>query len=212
MTDDNNRIDGCTTVIGSGGANPDELATSYYNRGTAYLHKGQLALAALDFSKVLEIHPNDDKVLAQRGQAYARMGKHDLAIQDLSQAITLNRADPRHFFNRGHVYLALRLFDRAIQDFTQTIQLQSSEADAFNNRGVAYAEKGLYDQAFSDFTQAILISRPDNAAFYLNRMMLSIRRGESARGFQDVRKADQLDHKLTQEILNGTTGFIIIRW
>ena len=79
----------------------NDLATAYGNRGRAYNHKGEYDRAIDDFSKVIEIDPDDAEAYYNRGLAYAHKGEYDRAIADFNKAIELNPNDVAAYHNRA---------------------------------------------------------------------------------------------------------------
>jgi tetratricopeptide (TPR) repeat protein len=71
-----------------------ETSVDYYNRGKAYVDKGQYDLAISDYNKAIEIKaieidPGYSEAYCNRGFAYAGKGEYDQAISDLNRAIEL---------------------------------------------------------------------------------------------------------------------------
>lgn len=67
-----------------------KLASAYATRATTYLHKGQYDLAIGDFSKAIELDPDDTWAYNDRAAAYIGKGQYDLAITDCTKAIELD--------------------------------------------------------------------------------------------------------------------------
>ena len=134
---------GCNAVIQSGRERGADLATAYYNRGTAYYHR---ALSDRAIQK-----PDDRGV--------GRASPIDLAIGDFGEAIRLKPDHAAAFVNRGIAYYDKGQYDRAIQDYDQAIRLQPDLAEAFNNRSLAYYKKGQYERATQDFDQTIRLQK-----------------------------------------------------
>jgi len=53
---------------------PDHAPT-LYNRGCTYRHTGQLDVALADFTRALELHPDDPRALNNRGLALHGLGR-----------------------------------------------------------------------------------------------------------------------------------------
>ena len=76
------------------------VAETYYNRGIAYVSKGDLDQAIKDFTKAIELNPNYAEAYINRGLAYAKKGDHDRAIRDLNKATELNPKYTDAYSNR----------------------------------------------------------------------------------------------------------------
>jgi len=93
-----------------------DLAGVLYNRGTRNAKNGNLAQAIEDFTKAIEIKPNDIMAYNNRGSAYAQQGDYIQAISDFTKAIGINPNDPVAYHNRGVAYFGLKQYDRAWGD------------------------------------------------------------------------------------------------
>ena len=161
-----------------------------YNRGTAYLEKGEYDLAIRDYDQAIQLKPDYAFALNNRGEAYINKGEFDRAIRDFDQAIQFKPDYAFALNNRGGAYLIKGEFDRAIRDFDQAIQFKPDYATAFNNRGLAYINKGEFDRAIRDFDQAIQF-KPDYAFALNNRGLAYIDKGEFDRAIRDFDQAIQ---------------------
>ncbi len=65
-------------------------AAFYYNRGSAYIAKGQFDQAIDDYNRAIEFVPNYSDVYMVRGNVYQLRGQIDRAIADYSKAVDLN--------------------------------------------------------------------------------------------------------------------------
>ena len=89
---------------------------------------GQYERAIQDFSRTLELQPDDPKAYIGRGLVYTALGQYERAIQDLSRALELQPDLPEAYIIRGLVYAALGQYERAIQDFEQALKWCREEA------------------------------------------------------------------------------------
>ena len=75
------------------------LAIAYYNRGNAYLSKGQYDEAISDYNKALEINPRYAGAYANRGFFYYAKGQYDKAWEDMHKAEDLGLKTPLKYLN-----------------------------------------------------------------------------------------------------------------
>jgi tetratricopeptide (TPR) repeat protein len=135
-----------------------DFAEAYYNRGTAYTHKGDYGRAIADFDQVIYLKPDDAEAYTVRGSAYALKGDTDRAIADYDQAIQLQPDDAKAYYGHGLAYFHKGDFDCAIADYDQAIRLQPDDAEAYYVRGNAYAQKGEKEKAIADFKKVLELS------------------------------------------------------
>jgi len=107
-----------------------------------------------DYSKSIDMNPNNAEAYGNRGLAYYNKGQYDRAIEDYNKAIALNPNLAWNYNNRGLIYGIKGQYDRAIEDFNKAIAINPNDADAYRNRGRAYYDKGFMEKAMADFQKA----------------------------------------------------------
>ena len=125
-------------VMPSPSITPEEIETLAFlafHRGNFMMILGQIDEALKDYSRAIELSPNNAAAYTNRGVAYRKEGKLDLAVKDYNKAIKLNPDDANAYSNRGNVYREKGEFNRAIDDTNTAIELNPNCAEAYNNRG-----------------------------------------------------------------------------
>ena len=93
-TDPDTSIAACTEDIASGQeTEPSGLAIAYYDRGLAYNAKHDYTDSIADFSKAIELNPNDAEYYDERGVAYQYSNRNSEAIADYRAALNINADD-----------------------------------------------------------------------------------------------------------------------
>lgn len=163
----------------------------HMKRGAIAMSNGNYDEAITEFTKVMEIAPDNESGYYARASAYYRKGKYDLAINDFTKAIQLNpkRVDP-DYNGRGLSYSAKGDYQSAISDFTKAIEIYPNPL-YYNNRGLAYHSQKNYDLAIQDFTAAINLA-PHDARPYSNRADSYIATGQVSLAIVDLRKVIEL--------------------
>ena len=187
--------------IGSGGTDSGNSpvvndtpisAVDYFYRGNSNSEKGRYAEAIADYTKAIQINPQDASAYYNRGNAYDNQGKYDLAIADFTKAIQLNPQLYEAYNDRGVDYSEQGKYDLAIADYTKAIRIDVQRASAYYNRGNAYERQGKHDLAIADYTKAIQID-PQNASAYGNRGIAYKHQGKHDLAIADYTKAIQID-------------------
>jgi regulator of sirC expression with transglutaminase-like and TPR domain len=70
------------------------LAVAYINRGWAYSNLRKWDLAIADYSRAIDLDPNNALLYADRGMAYRGEGKNAEAVADFEKFISLTE-DPQ---------------------------------------------------------------------------------------------------------------------
>ncbi len=125
--------------------------------GVDHAKKDDLGSSADEFTKAIELRPEDPKAYFNRGINYAEAGDLDRAMADFTKAIELKPDDPRAYNARGNAYRKKGDYDRAIADLTKAVELDPRLAEAYLNRGLAYRKKGDHDRATGDLIGAVVL-------------------------------------------------------
>ncbi len=112
-----------------------EYPTGYNNRGLEYQKLGQMDRAIDDFTKTLEIDPNNFKAYANRAITYGDMGQWDKQVDDCSKSIEINPNNQTTYSNRGLAYENLGDWESAIKDYTIVLKYNPNTKEAYLNRG-----------------------------------------------------------------------------
>jgi len=84
--------------------------------------------AIADYSKVIELGPNNVEALTQRGLWYVLKGEFDKAITDFTRLIEINPADAQAYYYRGRAFADTGNKEKAIIDLETCIRLDASFA------------------------------------------------------------------------------------
>jgi len=136
------RIDGCTTLIQSGGLPQDSLAVAHQNRGTAYLGKGDNERAIEDYGQAIRLDPGDANALNGRCWLRAALGQLQAALVDCNESLRLRPNSSNSLDSRGFVYLRLSRWDDALADADAALRANARNAWALFERGIAKSRKG----------------------------------------------------------------------
>ena len=66
-----------------------ECAKTYYNRGLAHSRNGELELAITDYTKAIEIEPNNADAYYRRSRAWLHLGEPENAKSDMAIASSI---------------------------------------------------------------------------------------------------------------------------
>ncbi|BAZ13230.1 tetratricopeptide repeat protein [Calothrix sp. NIES-4071] len=173
----------------------------YLNRGAVYADQKKSDLAIADYTKAIQINPQDAQAYSNRGVVYASEKKSDLAIADYTKAIQINPQFANAYYNRGIVYASEKKSDLAIADYTKAIQINPQDAQAYYNRGNRYADQKKSDLAIADYTKAIQIN-PQFANAYYNRGIVYVDQKKSDLAIADYTKAIQINPQFAKAYYN----------
>ncbi|NLO18360.1 MAG: tetratricopeptide repeat protein [Ignavibacteria bacterium] len=126
----------------------------YLNRGNAYFNTENYKKSIVDYTKYLEMMPNDYNGHYNRSQAYFMLKDFEGAKKDLREAVNLNRNDTRGYSALGDIELALENYEEAIKHYTRVVEIIPDDPLGYNNRGSVYFYLNQYEKALRDFKHA----------------------------------------------------------
>ena len=100
----------------------------YYNRGVAYMNKGDNENAIRDFTKAIEIKPDTIFAYNNRAFVYKNIGRFNDAIKDYGVIIKLKTSYPDAYFGRASVYELMGDKDKALADYKKALSLGYEDA------------------------------------------------------------------------------------
>lgn len=144
---------------------PYKKARVYVKRGITFGKKGEYDQAIADFTKALELEPNNIFAHRNRGLACLYKYDHDKAIDDFTKILDEQHHDDAEaagvYLLRGFAYILKRDYGKAIADNTKALEFKLNNANAHlfyalvhRERGLAYIKNGNFLDAFKDFVEA----------------------------------------------------------
>ncbi|MBF0566690.1 MAG: tetratricopeptide repeat protein [Nitrospirae bacterium] len=174
----------------------------YLQRGEANMRNGNFRQAIGEFSRAIEIEPNNSAGYTGRGVSYEMVGDFRQAIGDFTNAIKLKPDSDLAFNGRGYSYLRTGDYPQAINDFSRAIELKPDGSISYAGRGVSYQSMGNHQQAIGDFSRAIAID-PRNGDTFANRALSFLNTGNYQLAVNDYRTAARLGNKTAQSRLSS---------
>eukprot|EP00761_Pharyngomonas_kirbyi_P009358 gb/GECH01009374.1/.p1 GENE.gb/GECH01009374.1/~~gb/GECH01009374.1/.p1 ORF type:complete len:252 (+),score=24.63 gb/GECH01009374.1/:1-756(+) len=162
------------------------------NSNIFFNNRGKYKLAIEDYTKAIQLNPENVAAYNNRGFAYRKVNQYDKAINDYSKALEIQPDNVKTYNNRGYSYARRGDYDLAIKDYDKVIELDSDNIHAFHNRGISYDKKGKFKQAIDDFTRVLELD-PCNANAYFNRGSAYDSIGQVDAAIEDYTKALDLD-------------------
>jgi tetratricopeptide (TPR) repeat protein len=162
-----------TKAIASGKLSGENLSKVYDNRGDAWVKKGDDDKAIADYTKALEIEPNQRNAVSyhSHGMSWFAKGDDDKAIAYFTTVIEMGPKQTetyygdiraKAYYSRGSVWYHKVNYDKAIADYTKAIEINPQYDDAYYSRGIAWDGKGDYDKAAADYTKAAEIATEEH--------------------------------------------------
>ena len=109
-----------------------ESISNLVNQALDYHNRGQLAEAETLYQEVLNLEPENCRVLNLLGYLYHQLGNTELAIELISQAIFIDPEEAYFYKTAGQVYFSTRNFEDAVDAFKQSIELGNRSTENYD--------------------------------------------------------------------------------
>ncbi len=152
--------------------------------------------AIADYTKAIQLEPENGANFNNRGLAYHSKGDFALAVTDFTQAIRLVPNNAIIYTNRGHAHLKKGDIASASADFTKALLIDVKYSRAYSGLGQAYAKKKDYPSAVKQYTKAIAL-KPDNRWDFNARGDAYFNNKQYPHAIQDYNKALAFPDPLT---------------
>lgn len=136
------RISGCTAIIDSPGASPEQKAVAYATRALALSLKGRFEAAIDDYGAALKIEPNFAVALNNRAWAYFKWGQGAKGLADVEKSLKLNPMSEHTWDTRGHIRQIMGNHAGAFADYEQAANLGGERMVKLYQCGLS--AQGLY--------------------------------------------------------------------
>ncbi|MCD4650454.1 MAG: tetratricopeptide repeat protein, partial [Candidatus Cloacimonetes bacterium] len=121
-------------------------ANDYFIRAMNFHSTGKYSLAIDEYSKCLELSPDDKYALNNKGIALINLKKYDEAIVAFDKAIEIDPGNASAWYNKGNTRSDLKKYDEAIVAYDKAIEIDPENAFAWNNKGNALNNLKKYDE------------------------------------------------------------------
>lgn len=100
----------------------------YVNKGAAYQKMLESDLALKNYTKAIELNPNNPNVFIYRGYLFYKNNEFEKAIKDFNTVIDLDSKNPYAYYNRGMSYSKLEQKNKACLDFHKACEMGNTNA------------------------------------------------------------------------------------
>jgi tetratricopeptide (TPR) repeat protein len=112
-------------------------------------------LDAIDnFTKVIELNPDNARYYAARGKSKLKLKMFGAAVEDFKQALSIDPGLQEAYKNLGFCYTNVGNYSKAFENLNKAIALNSNDEDAYYFRGLAFVKAFNNTKACEDFTKA----------------------------------------------------------
>jgi tetratricopeptide (TPR) repeat protein len=137
---------------------------AYVVKGARAMRKGDDDGVIENYSRAIEISPEDLDYYYARGHAYWHKRDLGLAIADFTTVIDLNPENVYARFVRGAIYVEKGYLAQAMRDLNIVIEATDGVPLAYYLRATCHAENKDYDLALADAEEALRRDPSDDKA------------------------------------------------
>lgn len=177
------------------------LARAHGTRAIQYQKEGKLQLALADYSKALELRPDDARTYYNKAVLEFNIGNHAAALADFTLAAENGIEIPDLYNYKGLSHFSTGAYTKAIKEFDKAIALDSSFAFAWGNKGVALASMEKTVKALAALNRAISL-KANYADALKNRGIIYLRRNDRSKACSDLLAAKMAGARGVQELIN----------
>ena len=179
----------------------------YMRRGAAKANSDDFMGAISEYSKAIELNPNEASPYFGRGGMKNSLKDYYGAISDYNIAIKIDPTFTGAYINRAESKSALGDYRGSILDFNKAIELIPNTESimpyfgmAYNGRGIAKTNLGDYKGAISDFNN-VIDDGPEWAWPYFCRGNAKFKLNNKKEACLDWSKAGELGYKEAYETI-----------
>lgn len=111
------------------------------SRGTARLKLEDYEGAVEDFTAIIQVEGQNEKVFCSRGTAYLALKKYEEAMADFNRAIDINQFYPSAYFGRSELFVLAGEQEQARQDRDTATEIQRKMSQShFESQGVMFQD------------------------------------------------------------------------
>jgi tetratricopeptide (TPR) repeat protein len=114
-----------------------------------------------DFSKAVELQPDDGDYYYWRGSAHYELKDFPSALADFSKAVELQPDNGDYYYWRGRAHYELKDFSSALVDFSKATELQPDDGYNYAWRGCTHLAMKNKSLAEADFTRVEQLLKND---------------------------------------------------
>jgi tetratricopeptide (TPR) repeat protein len=182
----NEAIESCSKALALRPEYPQALC----NMGNALDRLGRSTDAEGPLRRAIALSPSFAEAHFNLGNVLGRLGRLPEAIAEYRQAITARPKYPKALLSIGHALREADQPDAALTAYQQAVAADPGNAHAHYSLGATFEFFNRFDEAVTAYERAIEIA-PNLARAHWNLALVSLARGNLARGFEEYEVAQR---------------------
>lgn len=163
-----------------------------FENGVLLFKQGQHQKAIDEFSKLIELAPENADAYKNRGVSYMKQGNFDRAIKDFETAKKLFPELKGLYSNLGVAWYYKKEYEKAIENYDIEIEMAPENHVAYFNRALCLTELGRNKEAFDNISQTLKL-KPDFYWAICYKADLLAQEGKDLRAIEAYEEASRLN-------------------
>jgi Flp pilus assembly protein TadD/peroxiredoxin len=183
---------------------------AYYNLGTLYLRRNDLANASEYLEKAVSLRSNYPEAWNNLGMIAAQQGQTDTAIRQFQQSLHLRPDYATALLNLGNLYRRQGNLAEAEKLLLRALDIEPENAEVNYSLGMLYGQQDQVPRAFSYFDKALTV-RPDYAEALNNLGVLMVREKRYSEAEQKFNACIDAAPQFDQAYLNLARLYVMLK-
>ncbi|MBD3339160.1 MAG: tetratricopeptide repeat protein [Candidatus Lokiarchaeota archaeon] len=140
-----------------------EQAKKYSQRANEYREQGKIADAIAEYTKAIELEPENPEYYFERGLRYIEAKELEKGFKDFS---SVRKIDPKSEYSKilDDVYQSMQI--ESVKRLTKEIEQNPSNASLYKERGDSYTDLKKHEEAIADYERALELKISDNDIYF----------------------------------------------
>ena len=172
----------------------------FFEAGVEFLMQEKYQEAIDNFTRFIEIDPNNAYVYKNRGVALMKLEQYDSAVIDFEKAKSISPNLSGIHSNLGVAWYCKKEYEKAIDNYSAEMKRTPEESFLFFNRALCYAELDKNEKALGDLARALEI-KPDFhlALCFKGDLLMKLKRsGEARKSYEEAIVVTHAKEKIKQ--------------
>ena len=188
---------------------PDD-PEAYYNLGTLFLRKNDLAQAQRYLEQTVKLRPEYPEAWNNLGMIAGQQNRPDEAIRNFKQSLEQRPDYVTPLLNLGNVYRRQGNIPEAERLLNRAIELEPQNAEANYSLGMLYTRQSDLARSVALLQKAVEL-RPEYPDAINNLGVLYVRQGKNAQAEQEFAKCIRVAPNFDQAYLNLARLYVLLQ-
>jgi tetratricopeptide (TPR) repeat protein len=164
-----------------------------------------LLLALQDYTRAIELSPNNGEFLINRGATHARLGDIDKAIADINEGLKYKPNHAVGYLNRSVLYNGQGKIQEALNDINSYLRLKPYNANLWYEKGRALRNLNKLQESIPAYSRAIQLNEKE-PVFHYERGRTYMAMGQVNEAKRDIQMSLNLGYKNVDPALRQQLG------